>query len=499
MTRMKSFRTVGARDAVLLMLLSLLFALPAWASSHREAPAISDDPAADNTDVWAWVDTDSPDKLDVVLSYIPLEEPAGGPNFHKFSDDVLYELHLTRGNRSLKPVITYQFRFRTTPVPRFAPDDPNGGLVTVNKVKIGGGKEFFSQISGASQTYTVTRIDHDEDCDDDDHHERDDRRARVVARDVPVAPINYGPRTQAVLKALGLASSATYDDAFAATFIKDMGREGRVWAGPRDDGFYVDLGGIFDLANLRPAGKAQDGVAGYNVHTIALEIPIRRLTAGGILPRGPSDRNTIGVWASASRRAFTIRSADRATQNFGRWVQVSRQGLPLINEAVIGIQDKDKYNRTTPETDVQNFGAYFLNPVIVKDAQAVGIYDALGADYTAFASNRLDIIDAINLRNYPTPGAHNIPLSATGDVLRVDLGIPSAFPNGRPIPNNRGPAHRDEEQADVTDVLLSLLLTKGTIAISDGVNHNDKPFLTEFPYLALPWEGFSQGHGKPAP
>jgi len=478
--------------------LVLVGAVPfsAHASSHREAPAIASDPSADNTDVYAWVDTITHDKLEVVFNYIPLEEPAGGPNFHKFSDDVLYELHITRGTASLASVITYQFRFHTTPPPRFAPDDPNGGLVTVNKVKIGGGKEFFTQISGAVQTYTVTRIDG---LDADTDGDVDARRVHVIASNVPVAPINYGPRSQAVLNAIGLASSATYDDAFAATFIHDMGNEGRVWAGPRDDGFYVDLGGIFDLANLRPAGQAQDGVSGFNTHSIALEIPIRRLTANGRVPSGPSDENTIGVWASASRRKVTILDADGSAKHIGPWVQVSRLGLPLINEAVIGVQDKDKYNRTTPATDVENFAAYFLDPVIVKDAQAVGIYDALHADYTLFASNRVDILDTINLTNFPTPGAHNVPLSATGDVLRVDLGIPSAFPNGRPIPNDRGPSHQDEEQADVTDVLLSVLLTKGMLPVSDGVNHNDKPFLADLPFLALPWEGFSQGHGKPAP
>jgi hypothetical protein len=455
--------------------------LPVLASSHREAPAIANDPAADNTDVYAWVDTVTHDKLVVVFNYIPLEEPAGGPNFHKFSDDVLYELHISRGNASLASVINYQFRFHTTPPPRISPGDPNAGLVTVNR---------------AVQTYTVTRIEGDDSDSDGDY---DKRRVHVIARDVPVAPINYGPRTQAVLNELGLASSGTYDDAFASTFIHDMGGEGRVWAGPRDDGFYVDLGGIFDLANLRPAGQAQDGVSGFNTHSIALEIPISRLTKNGRVPSGPSDEGTIGVWASASRRKVTILEGDGSSKHIGPWVQVSRLGLPLINEAVIGIQDKDKYNRTSPETDVENFAAYFLNPVIVKDAQAVGIYDALHADYTLFASNRIDIIDTINLKDFPTPGAHNIPLSATGDVLRVDLGIPSAFPNGRPIPNNRGPSHQNEEQADVTDVLLSVLLTKGMIPISDGVNHNDKPFLSTFPYLALPWEGFSQGHGKPAP
>jgi Domain of unknown function (DUF4331) len=484
-----SSKTKGSSSAFALLAVCAALSPAAQASSHREAPAIATDPAADNTDVWAWVDTKSHDKLIVLASYNPLEEPAGGPNFHKFSDDVLYEIHITRGAQSLKPVYTYRFRFHTTPAPYASPADPTAGLADVNGVVVGGGKEFFAQISGAAQTYTVTRFSGTPDGDADD-------RGEVIARDVPVAPINYGPRTQATLNALGLTSSATYDDAFAATFIRDTRGGGRVWAGPRDDGFYVDLGGIFDLANLRPAGVAQDGVAGFNSHTLALEIPIPQLTADGKIPSGASDEGTVGVWASASRRRVSVIEADGSRSSRGPWVQVSRLGLPLINEAVIGIQDKDRYNRTTPETDVANFAAYFLNPVIVKDAQAVGIYAALGADYTPFASNRLDILDAINLRNFPSAGAHSIPLSATGDVLRVDLGIPSAFPNGRPIP---GGAQANQEQADVTDVLLSLLLTKGLIPVRDNVNHNDKEFLADFPYLALPWEGFSQGHGKPAP
>ena len=178
--------------------------------------------------------------------------------------------------------------------------------------------------------------------------------------------------------------------------------------------------------------------------------------------------------------------------NSGEWVQVSRLGIPLVNEAIIGLQDKDKYNRTRPANDVKNFGSYFLNPVVVRDAEAVGIYKALGVPQDvvdSLKSNRLDIIDTINLK----ASGHNIPLSATGDVLRVDLGLDSRFPNGRPIPYGAAP---NKEQADVTDVLLSVILAKGTIAISDGAQSNDKPYLTEFPYLALPHEGFSQGHGK---
>ncbi len=458
----------------------------AEASSHREAPAISNDPEADNTDVYAWVTPGTHDKLYVIADWIPFEEPSGGPNFHRFSDDVLYEVHVTRGH-SLDDVVTFQFRFHTAPVQRVDPADLAAAP--------GGGKEFFAQLTGAfNQTYDVTKVTYGRDGDDDD------RDGQVIARGVPVAPPRVGPRTQQVAHALGLApyTSATYDDAFAASFIHDLagdGSGGRVWAGPRDDPFYVDLGGIFDLANLRPKGAAQDGLAGFNVHAIALELPTTELTASGQPPgTTPGDDTTIGVWASSSRRQVSVLRRDGAIRADGPWVQVSRLGLPLVNEAIIGYQDKDRYNRTRPKDDVANFGAYFLNPVIVRDAEAVGIYAALGVDPTPFKSNRTDILDVINLKDNPTPGAHAIPLAATGDVLRVDLATDSAFPNGRPIVPGT-----NHEQADVTDVLLSLLLTKLQVPISDGVDHNDATFLNEFPFLALPWQGFDQGHGKPTP
>ncbi len=455
---------------------------PARASSHREAPAISDDPAADNTDVYAWVAPGSHDKLYVLTNWIPLEEPSGGPNFHRLSDDVLYEIHIARGDSSLEDAVTYQFRFRTAPIQRVDPADLAAAP--------GGGKEFFAQLTGAfNQTYSVTKIVY--------KRPGRDGEAKVIAKDVPVAPPRIGPRTQGVANALGLLpyTSAVYDNAFAASFVRDMGGEGRVFAGPRDDAFYVDLGGIFDLANLRMKGTAQDGVAGFNTHTIALEIPTTQLTADRRPPGNtPSDATTLGIWASASRKKVSILRRDGSTRGDGPWVQVSRLGLPLINEAVIGYQDKDYYNRTHPKDDVAHFGAYFLNPVVVRDAEAVGIYKALGVDPTPFKSNRTDILDVINLKDIPTPNAHHIPLGATGDVLRVDLATDSGFPNGRPLLPGT-----NQEQADVTDVLLSLLLTRLQLPISDGVDHNDATFLTEFPFLALPWQGFDQGHGRATP
>ncbi len=446
----------------------------ASASSHREAPQISDDPAADNTDVYAWVTPGVHDKLYVVANYIPLEEPSGGPNFHRFSDDVRYEIHLTRGD-DLRDAVQYFIYFKTTRLQRVDPSDLSAA--------VGGGKEFFAQLSGQQQTYRVVKVQNG--------------RSTVIAQDVPVTPINYGPRTFGLLYA-GSSGQTEYNDAFAASFIKDMGAEGRVWAGPRDDGFYVDLGGAFDLANLRPKGVAQDGVSGYNVHSIVLEIPTTKLTANGQAPGNtPSNATTLGVWCAASRRQVTIRRKGIGEDlDFGPWIQVSRLGLPLVNEAIIGLQDKDRYNRTKPKKDVALYGAYFLNPIIVRDAEAVGIYQALGVDPTPFKSNRTDILDIINLKDIPTPDAHSFTLESTGDVLRVDLATDSGFPNGRPLV---GGAQPNQEQADVTDVLLSLLLAKLQLTISDGVDYNDRDFLPDMPFLPLPHRGYDDGHGIPTP
>lgn len=480
--------------------LGVLAAWPALASSHREAPAISNDPAADNTDVWAWVSADRR-TLHVVASYIPLEEPSGGPNFYKFSDDVLYQIHIVRGPSSLEDVVTYSFRFRTAPIARADLDSPDFAQMTGLTGQ--GGREFFAQISGYfNQTMDVTRVDRSNSHEDEGSPEDEDSRSRHIAIRVPVAPPNIGPKTQGVLHALGAVDRATYDDAFAAEFIRPTSEGGQVFAGPRDDGFYVDLGAVFDLANNEPGSGAfatrknpVDGLFHFNTHSIVIDIPTASLTANGTPPAaGASDANTIGVWASASRRKVSILHHDGTTSTLGPWTQVSRLGLPLINEAVIGIQDKDKYNRSRPADDLANFGAYFLNPIIVKDAEAVGIYSALGVPSSTQASletNRVDIIKAINLTNFPSANAHNI--ATIGDVLRVDLGLPSQFPNGRRV---GGGANPNQDQVNVTDVLLSLLLTGQTSGVTQGVDHNDTNYLTSFPYLALPWDGYAHGHGK---
>ena len=210
--------------------------LIAFGSSHREAPLISDDPAADNTDVYAWVTPGSHDKLNIVANYVPLEEPAGGPNFHKLSDHVRYSIHISRGD-SLDEQFIYRVRCRTNKIQRVDPADKSAGP--------GGGKEFFIQLSGQVQTCRVIKLS---------RKKGGGWSRKVIGKNISVAPVNIGPRSHQFANGQG----STYDDAFASTFIHplgDGGEEGRVFIGPRDDGFYVDLGGVFDLANLRAKAK----------------------------------------------------------------------------------------------------------------------------------------------------------------------------------------------------------------------------------------------------
>jgi hypothetical protein len=185
----------------------------------------------------------------------------------------------------------------------------------------------------------------------------------------------------------------------------------------------------------------------------------------------------------------------------GPWVQVGRQGHPLVNAALIGVQDQTKYLNTTPKNDVKNFASYFLNPILVRDVEFLGVYRALGVSQTTvdkLKSNRVDILKVINLDDIPAKGCHHVPIEAgkTGDVIRLDVATDSSYPNGRKIAGLAQP----NDTEDVSDILLSLILLGDPAAgVGDGVNHNDKPFLKDFPFYALPHQGLNGGHGKPAP
>jgi hypothetical protein len=452
------------------------------ASSHREAPAISEDPAADNTDTYAFVDSTGTN-LVVVANYIGLELPEGGPNWAKFSDDVLYEIHIARGPTSLADVLTYQFQFTTV-----KPTVVKAG--TTPAVGKAGGQEFFAQLTGSGafgQSYTVTQLTSGAD-------------PKVIASGVKVPPPNVGPETDAVAYKIPAATdggtATTYEEFFVGSgkYFGQLTGGGQVFAGPRDDPFFVDLGAIFDLAQLRPVANpletARDSIQYMNVHSIVLSIPLA-VANGGTAPKtGPLADQTVGVWASASRpKVHITRRTSAGDSFFGPWVQVSRLGLPLINEAVIGLQDKDYWNRLTPADDLATFGAYFLNPVIVRDAEAIGFY-AAGGPLAACTTNlgvdletgRSDIITTINLPDHTGKEA----IKSVGDVLRVDLGQTSGFPNGRQLTD------------DVVATELSLLLCKLAAPIPAGPTANEIAFETTFPYLAAPWEGRS-ANPRPAP
>ena len=478
--RAKSLLTISALTALVGAV-----ALEAEASSHSEAPGSSSDPDTDNTDVWAWRQGTN---LNISAGYNGLQVPYAAPNWKKFANDALYEFHIARGPTSLDDAITYQIQFSSADYP--VVDVANLAL------PVGGGKEFFAQISGGgafAQTYSVTKI-------------VAGQAPVVLVNNAKVAPPNVGPRTNAL--AYMIPNGVTYEQFFvenaATTVVTSLGAgEGRVFAGPRDDPFYVDLGAVFDLAGLRPVitGTPRDSVAYTNVNVIALEIPLTVANGGPIMNDGtPSNAQTIGVWASASRRKTTILRKDGTNDSFGPWRQVSRMGLPLINEAVIGLQDKDRWNRLTPKDDLTVFGAYFLNPVIVRDAEFAGFYGAggplaacvPGGGINVLKTGRTDIIDVINLTNIPSAGAHSI--TSIGDVIRVDLGTPGGFPNGRALPPNGF-------DPDVTDVELALLLCRLAIPGNpDGVNQaGDIANLANFPYANAPWESFSaRGHQAPA-
>lgn len=496
---MKTFPSRASAFCGALALTALLVG-PAHASSHREAIDTMNDPCIDNTDVYAWVTPGTHDKLYLIAGFAGLHEPGQGNQQARLCDDVLYEFHITRGAGLLEDALKYQIRFRSNPAPFVDPADLD--------LPIGGGKELLIQIGGVRQAYNVAKVENGV--------------RTLIGQNLPVAPPNVGPHTDRLAYGLGpfdpnnpdTHNVGLYNDAFAASFIRPLGvngDEGRAWAGTRDDGFYLDEKAIFDIINLAGVlgrtGPGEDVFAGFNLNVIALEIPTNKVTGTGLLPAHngtPGNDTLLGVWVSASRRKvqFLNGGEDGMTdEGFGPWVQLGREGLPLINAGLIGVQDHRKYLRTTPITDVENFGAYFLNPVLVRDVEALGIYAALGvpqATIDALKSNRIDILKTINLDDIPTPGAHSVPIAPgfTGDVLRLDIATDSAFPNGRPLIGGSAP---NREQADVSDVLLTVILSGGAIPLGDGVNSNDKNYLTTFPFLPAPHQGLFEGHGAPAP
>jgi Domain of unknown function (DUF4331) len=449
------------------------------ASSHREAPLISEDPVADNTDVYAFVSPDRPDTVTLVANYVPLEEPAGGPNFHKFGDDVIYALNVDNTGDG-KEDIAYHFRFKTKV------GNPNTFLYNTGPIDTLTDPDW-----SVRQSYTVTRVTSGSGHKGWHHG----RGTKVLGRNLPTPPVNIGPRSTPNYGALAEAAVANLPGGIKA------------FAGQRDDPFYVDLGSVFDLAGLRPfntlhdipldAENGVDGVGGYNTHSIVLQVPIEQL-------KGPKGQTTIGVYASALRQKVRVFRGDEI-KGSGKWVQVSRLAEPLINEAVIPIGKKDEWNNSDPSND-KRFLRFYREPEVTKLENA--LYDALD---NANETNRDDLV-AILLTGVP---GLNFTGNTKADLIRLNMGIAPTAPVGQGnrlgvlegdlagFPNGR----RLED--DVVDIelrafaegygpflngLLGLPNRSPNNLLGDGVNANDFPFRVNFPYLPSPQQGYEHVH-----
>jgi hypothetical protein len=281
-----------------------------------------------------------------------------------------------------------------------------------------------------------------------------------------------------------------------------------VIAGQFDDPYQLDEKGIFDLVNLGKddlggipgarRGPIEDVFTGFNIFSIALEVPVRDVFPDGIPHNGVLNSNStdslVRVWSRIMRkRTQTVTNDNIITglKGSGDWVQVGRNALPLFNAGLVGTQRQTLYLHSSPLKDVSNFGADVLYPVLVRDAEALGIYSALGVPAPVVATlkgPRVDIIKAINLGR-PIPIADG----STGDVLTLDAAIDSSFPNGRRMGGGTAP---NRNQVNVNSVLISLIVAGDPGAgLGKGVEVNDKNYLDRFPFLAPAHQGLLQGHG----
>jgi len=325
-------------------LICLLPQIHATASSHREAPLISNDPLADNTDLYVFRSPCDTNKIVIIANYIPFEHPGGGPNWYNFGQNIRYEIHIKNKGTGTTDDITYRFTFTQVN------EDPTTFFnIRLGKQNI---KDVYMCERSTDGGVTWTTI--------------------LSGGVVP--PPNIGPRS--IQSAVGIGAAAGYDSLMLAA-IKTASTGEKLFCGPVDDPFFVDLGGAFDVGGFRTMGR--DGLAKFNCHTIALEIPISTLQKSGLTTASATsilDPNfVIGVWASASRPAITTLSTTGGSPTTsGAWVQVSRLGMPLTNEVVIPIGSKDRWNGANPYTDDLAYAANFKNPelALYMDASKFG-------------------------------------------------------------------------------------------------------------------------------
>jgi hypothetical protein len=496
-----------------------LAASAASAASHREAPLMTLDPAADITDVYAFASYDPANlppnpasRVTLVMNVLPGQEPSSGPNYFAFDDNVLYELHVDHDRDGRADDVVYQFRFQTEV------DAPEQFIATLGPVTGLDGPGA----AGASrkQRYTVTEL---RGCRGRSQGPRCQRKTVLFdGRLLPTAPSNVGPRTTPDYET-SLGQAAVQTD--SATGI-------RVFAGQRAETFAIDLGAVFDTLNLRveagpplpgfrpplpvqtAAEDADDAAnpfgvnafSGFNVNTIAIEVPMTRLTVDGGAPTAAT--GTIGVYASTSRQMVTVRRGAPGAAPPGKlidgaraWRQVSRMGNPLVNELVIPIGRKDVWNATAPEDEARFLDAY--RDLAVADAlQAV-------SGVPVPAKPREDIVRLLTKYAGQDPDPTAGPFA---ELLRLDMTVPPTPPerirrlgpfahraDGTPDPDPAGFPNGRRPNDDVTDVVVRAAGGPAYVAnfVGDGVGTSENGITPEFPFLPAPHDGRNRRHRDP--
>ena len=453
-------------------------------SSHREAPEISKDPVADSTDVYAFVSPKRPDHVTLIANFIPMQAPDGGPNFYEFGDDVLYEIHVNNRGDATRD-LTFQFKFSTKVL------NDKTFLYNTGPISSIGDKNW-----NRPQFYSVTRVE---------WKGEKKNKETVLGKGLRVPPVNVGPRsTPNYAKLSGQA-------------VHDVKQGTRVFCGQRSDAFHVDLGSIFDLGALRPLNEAHlismpgaDGVnsvQGFNVHTIALEIPISKLTRDGSVPKSPlSKKAVIGVWATANRRKSQV--WDKAKGKYvghGPWEQVARLANPLFNEVIVPMAEKDEWNARPPWDD-KRYAKYVNKPELAGLLPV--LYPGAFPNLAKYTKPRADL-NAVLLTGIPkgvVPGFQNYTGAVEADMLRLNLAIkPTAAPNdlGLVAGDAAGWPNGRRVTDDVVTVALravggltiplvdpSFTPDGAASAAADGTTNTNAALTDTFPFLGLPGGGY---------
>ena len=453
-------------------------------SSHREAPEISKDPVADSTDVYAFVSPKNPDMVTLIANYVPLQQPNGGPNFFEFGDDVLYEIHIANSGKG-QADISYQFRFFSQI------RNPKTFLYNIGPIS-----NIDDPNWNRPQFYSVTRIKNG--------------KKKMLAKKLACPPVNVGPRSTPDYAKLSKQA------------VHKLGKR-KVFAGQRADAFHVDLGSVFDLGALRPFNEAHliplaamDGinsVQSYNVHSIAIEVPIKEVTRNGNVPSDASDAGAvIGVWTSAKRqKSRMFNDATAKYESKGPWEQVSRLGNPLVNEVLIPMADKDKWNHTAPRFD-SRFARYVNKPELAVLLPV--LYPGVFPNLAKYGKDRADL-NAILMTGIPSgvvPGFQNYTGPVESDMLRLNLAIkPTAKPNNLGLVAGDAQGFPNGRRIDDDVVTIELRAIAGLTlplvdpsfkpdgaasAIEDGTTNTNAKATNTFPYLGLPGSGYDTTQGK---